>query len=72
LWPATLASWLALTQLNRYRHSALSIAIAGVFDTLISAPPCKPAWPLDKVINLIRSAAGKHFDPHLTELFIAQ
>ncbi len=31
LLPATLASWLALTQLTRSRHSALSIAIAGVF-----------------------------------------
>lgn len=48
------------------------VAIADVFDALISARPYKPAWPLDKVIALIRSEAGKHFDPHLTELFIAQ
>lgn len=48
------------------------VAIADVFDALISARPYKPAWPVQKAIDLIRSEAGKHFDPNLTELFIAQ
>ena len=45
-------------------------AIADVFDALSSKRPYKDPWPLEKVINLLRSESGKHFDPDLVRLFI--
>lgn len=45
-------------------------AIADVFDALGSDRCYKPAWPLEKVISLVQSEKGKHFDPKLVDLFI--
>ncbi|WP_439651373.1 HD domain-containing phosphohydrolase [Photobacterium atrarenae] len=49
--------------------SARIVAIADVFDALTSARPYKPAWPIDKATDLIRSEAGSHFDPALVNAF---
>lgn len=46
------------------------LAIADVFDALISDRCYKKAWPLDKVISLFREEKGQHFDPNLTEIFL--
>lgn len=45
-------------------------AIADVFDALTSKRPYKDAWPTDKAFALLQEQAGKHFDPHLVELFL--
>ncbi len=46
------------------------IAIADVFDALTSTRPYKPAWTIDRAIELIQNESGKHFDPVLVECFI--
>lgn len=48
------------------------VAIADVFDALVTDRPYKSAWPVDKAVALIRSEAGKHFDPELVELFFQE
>ncbi|KIL51255.1 hypothetical protein KP77_07670 [Jeotgalibacillus alimentarius] len=45
------------------------VALADVFDALGSKRPYKDAWPLEKILNLIRFEKGKHFDPELTDVF---
>ncbi len=44
-------------------------AIADVFDALSSKRCYKDAWPLEKTLEEIRSLSGKHFDPHLVQVF---
>ena len=48
------------------------VAIADVFDALVTKRPYKDAWPVEKAVELIRSEAGKHFDPTLAELFLQE
>jgi response regulator RpfG family c-di-GMP phosphodiesterase len=45
-------------------------ALADVFDALYSPRVYKKAWTLDAVTRWIESQSGKHFDPHLVELFL--
>ncbi len=45
-------------------------ALADVFDALLSERVYKPAWPLERVVDLIRSERGKHFDPELADLML--
>lgn len=45
-------------------------AIVDVWDALIHDRVYKNAWPEHQVLAHIRQQAGKHFDPHLAELFI--
>lgn len=45
-------------------------ALADVFDALGSKRCYKEAWPLDKIVALIKEESGKQFDPKLVELFI--
>lgn len=47
------------------------VALADVFDALTSERPYKKAWPVEEAISFIKDNSGKHFDPELTELFIA-
>jgi PAS domain S-box-containing protein len=46
------------------------VAIADVFDALISERVYKKAWSLDKTISLFEKESGKQFDPQLTQLFL--
>ncbi len=46
------------------------VAIADVFDALISERPYKQAWPLDQAVQFIQENAGLHFDPMLVEVFM--
>lgn len=48
------------------------LAISDVFDALISDRCYKKAWPLDKVINLMKEERGHHFDPDLVDIFFDQ
>ncbi|WP_404407311.1 HD domain-containing phosphohydrolase [Jeotgalibacillus malaysiensis] len=45
------------------------VAIADVFDALGSERPYKSAWPTNRILELIRSEKGKHFDPALVDAF---
>ncbi|PHS59161.1 MAG: hypothetical protein COB17_01145 [Sulfurimonas sp.] len=47
-------------------------AICDVFDALSSKRVYKEAWPLDKVLNLIKSEKGKQFDPKVVDAFLAR
>lgn len=46
------------------------VAIADVFDALISKRPYKEAWSIKKALELIESESGKHFDPLATKVFL--
>ncbi len=46
------------------------VALADVFDSLTSVRPYKGAWEPSEAFDLMRKAAGSHFDPHLTEAFL--
>ncbi len=44
-------------------------ALADVFDALSSKRCYKPAFPIDKVIDIIKKDTGSHFDPDVVEAF---
>lgn len=44
-------------------------ALADVYDALRHRRSYKSAWPLEQVLTLIESEAGKQFDPKLVEIF---
>jgi putative two-component system response regulator len=46
------------------------VAIADVYDALMSHRPYKQPWPLAEVIDYIREQSGRHFDPELVTLFL--
>lgn len=46
------------------------VAIADVFDALLSERPYKKAWPVEQAVQFLRDNAGSHFDPRLVELFV--
>ena len=50
--------------------SARIMAIADVFDALISKRCYKEAMSADEAIKLIKSESGTHFDPKLVEVFL--
>ncbi len=45
-------------------------ALADVFDALGSDRCYKQAWPLEKILNLLKEERGEHFDPKLVDLFL--
>ncbi len=47
------------------------VAVADVFDALVSKRPYKEAWPFDRAVALIKDESGKHFDPALVAAFEA-
>jgi len=47
------------------------MAIADVFDALISRRPYKEAFPLNTARTLIAAGRGQHFDPDITDAFLA-
>ena len=50
--------------------SARIMAIADVFDALISKRCYKEAIPIDESFDIIESQSGTHFDPQLVEIFL--
>jgi HD-GYP domain-containing protein (c-di-GMP phosphodiesterase class II) len=46
------------------------VALVDVFDALSSKRPYKPVWELNKVIEHIQNLKGKHFDPHVVDVFM--
>ncbi|CAO3409493.1 MHYT domain-containing protein [Azospirillum largimobile] len=47
------------------------VAIADVFDALLSHRPYKEPWPVEAVVAHLREQAGHHFDPDLVTVFLA-
>lgn len=47
--------------------TARIVAVADVFDALISERPYKPAWPHDEAVAYVRENSGKLFDPTCVE-----
>ncbi len=45
------------------------VAIADVFDALVSIRPYKAAFPLEEALRLMESQTGSHFDPVLMQAF---
>jgi putative two-component system response regulator len=51
--------------------SARLMAVADVFDALISVRPYKPAMSYSDARTIIASGRGQHFDPDITDAFLA-
>jgi two-component system response regulator RpfG len=47
------------------------VAVADVFDALVSKRPYKEAWPLEDGIDYLKNQRGKHFDPRCIDAFFA-
>ena len=50
--------------------SARIMAVADVFDALISHRSYKEGFPFDTSVNIIREGAGTHFDPQVVDAFL--
>ncbi|HEX9388012.1 MAG TPA: HD domain-containing phosphohydrolase [Anaerolineales bacterium] len=46
------------------------VAVADVFDALISERPYKQAWPLNESLEEIKRQSGRQFDPRVVEAFL--
>jgi response regulator RpfG family c-di-GMP phosphodiesterase len=47
------------------------VALADVFDALYSSRVYKKAWNLETIIDFFTEERGRHFDPHLVDIFMA-
>ncbi|MBR5420922.1 MAG: HD domain-containing protein [Lachnospiraceae bacterium] len=50
--------------------SARVMAVADVFDALVSKRVYKPGMPLEKALGILQEGAGSHFDPKCIEVFM--
>ena len=50
--------------------SARVMAVADVFDALTSPRIYKPAFPIEKALEILEEGAGKQFDPQCIEVFM--
>ncbi|WP_298398645.1 HD domain-containing phosphohydrolase [uncultured Azonexus sp.] len=48
------------------------VAVADVFDALTSQRPYKPAWPLERALDLLRAESGRHFWPDAVQALLAR
>jgi putative two-component system response regulator len=46
------------------------MAVADVYDALISRRVYKPAFTHERAVELIAEGRGKHFDPDITDAFM--
>ena len=51
--------------------AARIVAIADVYDALVSPRVYKPAYPHEKCVEIIAQEAGRQFDPDLVEVFLS-
>ena len=51
--------------------SARLMAVADVYDALISARPYRPAFTHETAVELIRQGSGEHFDPEVVDAMLA-
>ena len=45
------------------------MAVADVFDALVSKRSYKDGFPFDKAMDIIREGSGSHFDPKIVDAF---
>ena len=50
--------------------SARIVAVADVYDSLISVRAYKPAWKEENALKHIHLESGKHFDPEIVDIFV--
>lgn len=50
-------------------QSARIVALADVFDALLSNRPYKKSWTVEEAVAFIRSQSGQHFDPEVVAHF---
>ena len=50
--------------------SARIMAVADVFDALTSKRVYKPAYPLEKAVDIIKRGSGSQFDAKCVEVFL--
>ena len=50
--------------------SARVMAVADVFDALTSARVYKPAFPVEKALDILREGSGSQFDAKCVEVFM--
>lgn len=48
------------------------VAVADVFDALLSERPYKKSWPVQQALDYLRGQRGKHFDPDCVDAFLAR
>ena len=53
--------------MNEFPHE---LALADVYDALISKRAYKPPFTHGKAVEIIREGRGKHFDPDVVNLFL--
>jgi HD-GYP domain-containing protein (c-di-GMP phosphodiesterase class II) len=46
------------------------MAVADVFDALVSTRSYKKPFPFEKAMDIIREGAGSHFDPLVAQAFL--
>jgi len=46
------------------------VALADVFDALVTKRPYKEPWPIQEVFDYLESESGKSFDPALVDVFL--
>ncbi len=55
---------------NAIPLEARIVALADVFDALLSKRVYKSGWSLEESINYIRDQSGHHFDPAIVDAFL--
>jgi HD-GYP domain-containing protein (c-di-GMP phosphodiesterase class II) len=50
--------------------TARIVALADVYDALVSRRCYKDGWPEEKVLGVLEEESGRHFDPELVEAFV--
>ena len=50
--------------------SARIMAVADVFDALVSKRSYKPGFPVEKALDIIKEGSGTHFDPEIAKVFL--
>ena len=46
------------------------MAVADVYDALISRRVYKPPFPHEQAVEMIRAGRGQHFDPDMVDAFV--
>ena len=55
---------------NKIPLAGRIVAVADVFDALMSRRPYKPAFTTDQAIDIIKEGRGRHFDPDVVDVFL--
>ena len=48
------------------------VAVADVFDALVSERPYKHAWTIEDAVTYLQTQRGKHFDPVCVDAFVSR